>query len=360
MQWATGLRELGWDVWLSEHLSREELKKLDPDFDEERPWESVPAKFWGETTKAFGFENRATLWIEDEALDGAEFRRFATEAEAFLNYSGQFKRLDFLGNGTRKIYLDVDPAFTQVWAVAYGCDMNFAGHDAFVTVGLNLSKDIARVPQTGHKWIPIPPPVTLSMWPRQPAPRETDPGWTTVAHWYGYGEVEWEGQAYGGKRESFLALARLPQLVNARFTVATDLQPEWGDYNELEACGWHFKPAREIANSIQEYQKFIAASRGEVGVAKTGYVRSRCGWISDRSVCYLAMGRPVVLHDTGWNETLGLTEGMLPFGDPESCARAVEEMEKNYAHHSDAARRLAETMFSSERVLSEMLERCGL
>jgi len=47
---------------------------------------------------------------------------------------------------------------------------------------------------------------------------------------------------------------------------------------------------------------FIQGSRGEFTVAKDIYVRPNSGWFSDRSVCYLASGRPVVTMKTGFSK----------------------------------------------------------
>ena len=103
--------------------------------------------------------DRQCLIIDGESPDLAAFRDFCARADLFLNYSGQFKRLDLLGDHITKGYLDVDPSFTQLWVETCGTDMNFAGHDLFFTVGSNFRSPNLRLPRTGQDWIPLVPPV---------------------------------------------------------------------------------------------------------------------------------------------------------------------------------------------------------
>ncbi len=112
-----------------------------------------------------------------------------------------------------------------------------------------------------------------------------------------------------------------------------------------------------MAGTPDAYQEFIRGSRGELGVAKSGYVLSRCGWFSDRSACYLASGRPVVAQETGWSAFIPAGEGLLAFSDTDSAAAAIESVESRYEEHARAARALAEEHLDSDRVLGRLLDR---
>ena len=68
-----------------------------------------------------------------------------------------------------------------------------------------------------------------------------------------------------------------------------------------------------VADSPDRYRAFIQGSKGEIGVAKSGYTAARCGWFSDRSVCYLASGRPVVAQETGFSQFVPTGEGLFAF-----------------------------------------------
>ena len=78
-----------------------------------------------------------------------------------------------------------------------------------------------------------------------------------------------------------------------------------------------------VAGSPSDYQRFVSESKAELGVAKEGYVTSRSGWFSDRSVCYLAAGRPVLAQDTGFSQYLPTGAGLLGFETTSSTARGV-------------------------------------
>ena len=357
MNWALGFRSLGWEVWVVENIARE---KLSPPA---LPGEPSPEElFFASTAREFGLSGQATLLVDGAAGDLSAFTDFAQGADLFLNYSGQFDRLDLLDPRTRKLYLDVDPAFTQLWAEVCGSDMNFAGHDLFVTVGATINSPGALLPLAGKSWIPTPPPVAAAWWreclgpPVAPAP---EAAWTTIGHWYGYPEMEWQGRKYGGKRESFLQMLDLPGRVRSPCAIATDLKPDWDDHRLFAEAGWLFHSAAEVCRDIPTYLQFIAASRGEIGIAKTGYVTSRGGWLSDRSMMYLALGRPVIQQDTGWPEAFPSAAGLLPFSDAASAAAALEEIEAAYDLHSAAAARLAGETFDAGRVISRLLDRIG-
>jgi hypothetical protein len=91
-------------------------------------------------------------------------------------------------------------------------------------------------------------------------------------------------------------------------------------------------------------------------VPKHGYVATRGGWVSDRSVCYLASGRPVLMGETGISECVATREGLVTFTDPESAAAAVSAVNADYARQCRAARSLAENVFSTDQVLPRFLD----
>jgi hypothetical protein len=357
MNWVMGLRELGHEVWIAEHLSSDELEA--PEAGRAR---SPQEEFWHETAAEFGLAERQCLLIDGKSPDLEAFRDFGAGADFFLNYSGQFKRLDLLGERMTKCYLDVDPGFTQLWAATCGTDMNFAGHDEFFTVGTNFGSPDVRLPRTAQDWVPLLPPVPGDYWRGRLADAggaDAQDAWTTVSHWYGYNDLVWEGATYGGKRDSLRALCNLPRMTGRPFAIASDLQPGWEDYDAYIDGGWRLVSSAEVCRDVPAYLRFIAGSRGEIGVAKGGYVVSQGGWISDRSVIYLALGRPVVLQDTGWPEVVAPRPGLLPFADAAGAAKSIAEAEGNWEKHSAGARKLAEEVFVPGAALEPLLERVG-
>ncbi len=358
MHWIKGLESLGWEVWITEHLESRELEA--PEAGCAR---SPQEEFWHGTAAEFGLSARQCLIIDGKSPDLEALREFAAGADIFLNYSGQFKMIDLLGDRVTKCYLDVDPAFTQLWVETCGTDMNLAGHDLFFTVGSNFRSPNLRLPRTAQEWIPLVPPCPADYW-RARAEAGGAPGvpgahgaWTTVSHWYGYNDLVWEGQIYGGKRDSLHALCDLPRVSGQPLTIASDLQPGWEDYDTYIAGGWKLASTADVCRDVDSYLRFIAGSRGEIGVAKGGYVVSRGGWISDRSVIYLALGRPVVLQDTGWPEVVEPRPGLLPFNDAADAARRIAEAECDMDKQSAGARQLADEVFHPAFSLAPLLER---
>ena len=84
---------------------------------------------------------------------------------------------------------------------------------------------------------------------------------------------------------------------------------------------------------------------------------SRCGWFSDRSLCYLASGRPVLAQETGFSDFIPAGEGLFAFESTEDILAAIEELRANYARHARAARAIAEGLFDSDKILSRLLDR---
>ena len=124
--------------------------------------------------------------------------------------------------------------------------------------------------------------------------------------------------------------------------------------------GWVALDAAQYAGDPFSYREFIQTSRAEFSVAKNGYVRSNSGWISDRTACYLASGKPALVQSTGFESSLPTGKGLLTFTDLPEAIAGVREINANYLEHAHAARALAEGHFSSDVVLSRMLEQVGL
>ena len=107
-------------------------------------------------------------------------------------------------------------------------------------------------------------------------------------------ELDYRGEHYGQKDEEFLRLIDLPQRTPQRLELA--LSGADGEIRErLRRHGWAVRDAGvDVSTNLETYRSYILRSRGEFSVAKNAYVKTRSGWLSDRSVCYLAAGLPVV------------------------------------------------------------------
>ena len=359
LQWATGLREMGWDVWMVESLQAKEI--IDKNGQSCRFSDSLNLVHWKAMLSELGWNQQATLLAEGESVEERGLREFADGADLFLNLSGHFKRPDLVGGAAARVYVDLDPAFTQIWAKVYDSPMNFAGHNAFWSVGLSMGRG-AVVPDTGHDWKPILPPVCRRYWspeavgnPAGPAAELGRDHWTTITHWYGYAAVEWEGRSHGNKSEEFAKLRSWPRQAGLRPRVVTDLGP--GEERAgLEMEGWEFLEPSAICSEWKAYRSFLAASRGEFSPAKSGYLTAKTGWFSDRSALYLALGRPVLLQETGWSQWLPSDKGLVAFRTPKEAVERVKEIEKEYATHARAAEKIAREHLAAEKSIGQALE----
>ena len=358
LQWATGLRELGWEVWMVESLQAKEL--TDRNGRRCGLGESVNLAHWKSFLADLAWDQRATLLAEGEAGEERALREFAQGADLFLNLSGHFKRADLVAGAAARVYVDLDPAFTQIWAKVYGSPMNFGGHNAFWSVGLSMGRG-AEVPDTGHDWRPVLPPVCRRYWsPEAVTPASSSAAslaegrWTTVTHWHGYPAVEWRGKSHGNKSEEFAKLRSWPGRAGLKPRVVTDLGP--GEERErFEAEGWDFLAPDKICAEWKAYRSFLAASRGEFSPVKSGYITAQTGWFSDRSALYLSLGRPVLLQETGWSRWLPEGEGLVAFRTPEEAAEKAREMEMDHGRHARAAAILAREHLAEDRSIAKAL-----
>jgi len=127
--------------------------------------------------------------------------------------------------------------------------------------------------------------------------------------------------------------------------------------HRLRANGWTLSDANRIGD-LAGYQRYIAASRAEIGIAKNAYVRGRSGWFSDRAAHYLASGKPVLAQATGFERCLPAGQGLLAFETMEDAVKGVDAINRDYEAHSRAARQLAEEVLDYRKVLPKLLNDC--
>jgi len=287
-------------------------------------------------------------------MERSELRAAAREADVLINVSGMLTDLDVLERIDRRVYLDLDPGFVQMWHDD-GVDMRFVNHTHFATLADSIGSDGCSIPTCGRTWIPTLPPVVLAAW--SPIAETAHDSFTTIAHWRSYGSIHRDGVVYGQKAHSVRAIVDLPRRVDERFEIALDIHPdETRDLAELAANGWALTDPDQVAATPALYRDFVRGSRAELGVAKSGYVVSQAGWFSDRSACYLASGRPVVAQSTGFERRLPTGHGLFSFVGVDDIAVAVETIRADPCGQRMAARAVAEQHLSAESVLSRLLE----
>jgi len=253
----------------------------------------------------------------------------------------------------------MDPLFTQVGQ--FGAWM-LDDHHVHFSYGTNIGRPGCTIPTAGIDWLPTVPPVVPDIWQvREPGHAAeanggaSDNAFTTVANWSAYGAVTYRGERYGQKDEEFLRLLDLPSQTKARLELALSGASS-EEMARLQGAGWSVRNAGEVSADIPTYQAYIAGSRGEFSAAKHAYVKTRSGWFSDRSVCYLAAGRPVVLQDTGFSDWLPTGRGIVAFSSTRDAADCLERVAAEYPEHCRAAAQIVAKVFSYDVVLPQLLE----
>jgi len=279
-----------------------------------------------------------------------EIKRMLGEADLLINIGGVCWLPEFL-LCRRRILIDLDPLFTQV--DLFGAKLIDDYHYHF-SYGSNIGKPFCTIPTNGVNWLPTVPPVIPELW--SGAAPSTDAPFTTIGNWSAYGAITYDGEHYGQKDEEFLRLINLPLLTSQKLELA--ISGASAEIKEqLKQFGWSVKDAgEEVSTDINTYRNYILGSRGESSAAKNAYVKTNSGWFSDRSVCYLAAGLPVILQNTGFTDWLPSGNGVLAFSSLEEAVSCIEKVNADYLTHRNAAREIAEKVFNYKVVLPRLVE----
>jgi len=358
LQYLLGLRRLGWDVVFVDRLEQETCVDAGG-----RPCpveHSWNLRYLEDVMARFGLgESWSLLYEGGHRTFGLSRRELGERARdaVLLNVMGFLGDEEILGAAGRKVFLDIDPGFPQMWR-ELGLADSLQGHDAYVTIGANIGNAECSIPTCGIEWIKTVPPVVLEHWPVAEPRRSV---FTSVVSWRGVNApVQYKGRRYGLRVHEFRAFAALPGESGGEFELALDMHPgEHADRGLLDRTGWTLVDPRVVAADPLSYRDYIEGSFAELSVAKEMYVRSGSGWFSDRSICYLASGKPVLTQDTGLVH-LGAGAGLLTFRTVDEAAAGVEEIRGDYRRHARSARELAETRFESDLVLRNLLAALGV
>ena len=341
LQYLLGLRRLGFEVTFMDRVGQDEGR--------------AEANYVASIMDAFGVEKYSILDDTAGVLAGLTRPELLKQVHGALlvNVMGYLDDEAVLEMAGRRVFLDIDPGYSQMWHQLGHVDQ-YAGHDDYATIAENLNDPACLIPMCGLDWITTSQPVVLDEWPSAARGQR----FTTVATWRSpYGTLDYEGKTYGSRVHEFRKFIELPRLVDANFELALDIHSdETGDLRLLEENGWRLVDPRMVAGDPWKYRSYIQGSKAEFCVAQNMYVETRGGWLSDRSLCYLASGKPVLAQETGFSRNYPTGEGLLAFTTPDEAAAGVEEIEQNYEHHSQAARAFAEEYFDSNKVLTRLLE----
>ncbi|HXG19239.1 MAG TPA: glycosyltransferase [Methylomirabilota bacterium] len=288
-----------------------------------------------------------------------EFNDYCRTTDLLLDLCASVRLPDLLATVRRAALLDLDPGFMQLWMQQW--DMGQRHYDLFFTVGQNIGRSGCPMPTGGVQWRTFCPPVDVALW--QAGEGDAEAPFSTVSQWWGYPPIYYQGEVYeGSKRTEFLRFIDLPALSRHPFELALNLDPvkDLAERQLLLERGWRVHDAHVVVGDFASYRRYIQRACGEFSVAKPGYIKSKSGWFSDRSACYLAAGRPVMVQETAFSAFLPTGRGIVSFTTLEEAVEGVKEIKSNYAQHCRAAHEIAQEYFSAEKVLRQLLCEAGL
>ncbi len=349
INWALGLRSCGCEVtWLDVVRPSVSLDELTGKYEHLR-----------KILRPFGLD--ANLVVDFLSIDDLSHRL----DQAGLPCLEDFDRFDLLVDlrynlperllayFRRKVLIDIDPGLYQ-FALAGGAYPE-PKHDLLFSIGETVGQPGAKFTNAGKRWLYTPPCVFLGEWPFSMG--SSDAPWTTVAHWWGEWMVDETGEAYENtKRAGFRPFMMIPTEAPARFELALNIEnPE--EQQLVESYGFKVHDAHKVVSSPFDYRAFIQRSAGEFSCAKPSCIKFQNAWISDRTLCYLATGRPCVVQDTGPSRYLPDHEGLHRFSDLNEAVTAIKTIQESYESECRTARLLAEEYFDAQKVCRSLLDR---
>lgn len=290
---------------------------------------------------------------------------FCRTADLFLHVSASCWMRDEYFAAARVAFIDSDPMYTQSSVPDY-----LAGsigeqarsrvdilldHDVFFTFAENIGNPDCRIPTGLFDWIPTRQPIVLDSFKNAVVPLTARrPLLTTVASWEPTEKGPMvAGVRYYGKSTEFERFMELPRFSSLPIELAISGKvPK----DRLTAHGWQMIDAYRVSYDPWIYRDYLANSFGEWSVAKNAYVASRSGWFSCRSACYLALGVPVIVQDTGFGKAIPMGEGVLGFNTMEQARDCIESLRTNPEKHSQAASAIANEYFDADKVLSKLIQ----
>ena len=362
VHYVLGLARLGHDVYYVEDSG---AHPYDPRVKSVVDDASYSVAFLADVMGRFGLADR---WAYVDAVTGVHHGRsrgqladLYRDADALFNVCGATRLTEEHLRCPIRVYVETDPVFEQI-RVAEGdrqAILALEDHTHHFTYGENMGQPDSPIPLEKFAWRPTRPPVLPDLWNTPVDP--TAGRFTTIATWKNAGkDIHFRGETYlWSKHLNFLRVIDLPSRTRQPLQMALEVEdPAMSDL--LTRNGWSLSDAFQASRDLTAYQRYIRESRGEFTVAKDLVVRTRSGWFSDRSVCYLAASKPVVTQDTGFGKYIPAGVGLLAFEGVEEAAAAIDEVNRDYDRHSREARRIALEYFGADRVLGQLCQEADL
>ncbi|MEN8131105.1 MAG: hypothetical protein ABFS45_13105 [Pseudomonadota bacterium] len=355
LQYVLGLARLGHDVYFLED-SDDYPSCYDP---QRHVTDTDPTYGLGFTKRAFDWIGMARRWAYYDAHKrrwlgpcAEQTASLCETAELLINLSGINPLRPWFLQIPHRVLLDTDPVFTQIRHLTDSkARAQASRHTCFFSFGENVAGVDGQIPDDGFAWRATRQPIVLEAWSQTPPVPQGF--YTTVMQWDSYQSILYKGQQFGMKSTSFESFLDLPGKTPVTLELA--LGSEHAPRKLLKAQGWRMRDPLVVTSTLGTYQRYLQGSKAEFSVAKHGYVVSRSGWFSERSACYLATGRPVIVQDTGFTDNIETGRGLFAFNNLDQAITAIAEVEVNYTKHCSAAREVARYYFEAGKVLTRLI-----
>ena len=346
LHWLEGLRRLGHDVLYCERMTGNPESTA--------RFAEVMQRWWSPSLAAGLRDDGRSVW----GLGKEEVMHFASRADALLTLGAPYTAEPplWLADVRPRVLVEQDPGFSHLWAEDDPARL-FGNQDFYFTVGGNIGLPNCAIPTLGIEWRHTWNPVVLDWW--HPT-RSASGAFSSVGDLWGQGYQIFDGRVYGPKAVELERFLTLPVDTGLEFRLAIADPEKDPIANELKANGWNLDAASVVTSDEFAYRHYVQSSLAEFSVAKGLYAGGSTGWFSDRSACYLAAAKPVVVQSTGCQRLLPSGEGLFQVATLEEAVSAAEDVVRNYEQHSAAARALAERHFSSDVVIRKLLGSIGL
>jgi hypothetical protein len=351
LNWALGFRSLGCRVlWLEQISLRQQSEKLRANI----------ATLRGRLARV-GLGESLVLCLPNDvpvpAEAGSGFLPLAAAVDADLLWNMRYG-LDahIVSRFGLSAMLDIDPGLLQLWMK--DATVRPAPHELHFTIGETIGRPGSRCGDAGLRWLHTRPCVALDWWEAAATPPRAP--FSTVTHWSGEDwNTDTDGRDYcDTKRAGFAPFLALPGQVNHPMELAVCLGDQEDDERaELIRLGWSLRNSKEVAGTPWDYQRYIQNSLAEFSCAKPSYVRLQTAWVSDRTICYLASGKPAVVQHTGPSGYVPDAHGLFRFRDPADALTSLRRVIDNYPTESRNARAIAEEHFDAKRIARDVLTR---
>lgn len=294
---------------------------------------------------------------EYHGLSRRKVEELFRSADLFVDMGTHGSWLEEASRTPRTVLLDGEPGFSQMkMAKRLEAGATLPEYDFYYTAGQNVGTHLSTTPVGSLHWGHVFHPVVADFYDALEDPARG--AFTTVMNWQSYEPLEFRGRTFGHKDLEFAKFMDLPSKTAVTLEVAVSGKNV--PTEELRSAGWRVADAHHVTRTYDSFVAYVAASRGEFGVCKNGFVATNSGWFSDRSAVYLAMGKPVVLEETGFSQHLPCGEGLFAAHDAEEAAAALDTVQTDYPRHAAAAQEIARQHLDAKHVLTNFLSEIGV